>query len=959
MRGLKRRLSQLLAFLLTLVITLGLAEVLVPPKEVEAASRFSPPFETSIKNIGNALLVWIAPNGSMATLSEGGSQSVCWDPVNNEFVYATYESSSRSDYREFYAVITSDSRGTVRAGPIRAYSDDYNYYMRLCGVGVTSSGEIQVAFHYYDWAWDASRTWREVGWYSVYKVTGTTLTHYFTLSDRSYDDWFGPSFSQHFDYSYVANTAVMLPDGTWGFNAHRQDYSNESWFVFLRKPDGSTAYGYTISKTDLPSGTYVPLRKRHPLIIQQGEIVPTWICSGLYKVDNKPITWTDCPASGTGYVDVYFDGKLLLNGHIALRTLPSDGTYWYYKRRMEFRRVGGSTPYLLIAEVHERWEQSYETGEYELLSETRYSSLYPIVLANNRTDLQIDESGSTRTIYYTGSLSGTVKVYKWSGSGWTQISYPVSDTIHTEATYVFVVWYTANVPYMTQPISFSSGPSGSWNGDVWVQLQWGTGKTIQMYDGYALRTIATNVSTWNSDSSAGKIMPDKAYLATLPDRTATTSLLRSPNTGYSLYDQPNLLYKKMAKPSTPAPDGVTDYLGRSNYLFNVTGDHNYLISWTPHSNTDTKPPVITSLVVNDGMYSAVTYSVPVEVTATDAESGVGSIKISTDGNLWTTYVYGSAMSALLAPGDNTIIVVAVDNVGNESQPVYQRVHYSVDVSPPDVTVSGPTTTPGNSITLVVSAKDDKASAMHIQRRYQYWNGSAWAWSPWETLDDPINVAIKPEDGLYTVIIQVRDQAGNTSQVFWPVTRSSSPTGSVSSSSGVAVPESIRTKFGLNSNARLLRSNVAQITLAAPSGETTVSYSLDGVNWSPKEPVPVSARQIALPGGDGVKTLFVRFGERVPTAYEFVVDTTAPELRVWWLGGATVAPGGSATLVIEAFDNLTDPGELQISFDGGITWEPYKPSKTLVLSGSGYQPVTISVKDQAGNVTQRVLEILVN
>lgn len=384
-----------------------------------------------------------------------------------------------------------------------------------------------------------------------------------------------------------------------------------------------------------------------------------------------------------------------------------------------------------------------------------------------------------------------------------------------------------------------------------------------------------------------------------------------------------------------------------------------LISWTPHSNTDTKPPVITSLVVNDGMYSAVTYSVPVEVTATDAESGVGSIKISTDGNLWTTYVYGSAMSALLAPGDNTIIVVAVDKVGNESQPVYQRVHYSVDVSPPDVTVSGPTTTPGNSITLVVSAKDDKASAMHIQRRYQYWNGSAWAWSPWETLDDPINVAIKPEDGLYTVIIQVRDQAGNTSQVFWPVTRSSSPTGSASSSSGVAVPESIRTKFGLNSNARLLRSNVAQITLAAPSGETTVSYSLDGVNWSPKEPVPVSARQIALPEGDGVKTLFVRFGERVPTAYEFVVDTTAPELRVWWLGGATVAPGGSATLVIEAFDNLTDPGELQVSFDGGITWEPYKPSKTLVLSGSGYQPVTISVKDQAGNVTQRVLEILVN
>jgi hypothetical protein len=955
MREGKRRMSRIVAFVLTLVIALGLAEALVPPKDVQAASRFSPPFDTTIQDAGNARVIWADSQRNLATIPYNSETSLCWDPYNQEFVSVSSrrEYPSGRNYDNIYIRITSPSRGTIETAALKNYHEDPRYYH--CGAGVTSSGEIRVAFRYSDWGYDAESKWREIGYYAVYRINGTVLSHHFTISDQQYG-WDGPYFHLNLSGIYPGatnpNQAIMLPDGTWGFNAYRQTYSYGYWFVFLRDPNGTTSHGFTISSADV-GGDWNIVRRRYPLVISQGQILPTW-AGARFTIDGKAIT----RSLTSTHVDVYVDGKLLLNGHIPRRSVPAGGSSYYYQLRAELHRVGGPIPLIQVSQIVERWEKD-ESGQYYLASETWYSSVYPIALANDRTDLQIDESGTTRKIYYTGTLSGTLKVYKWNGSGWTQITYPVSEPAHTEATYAFVVWYTASVPWNCQPISFSSGPSGSWNGNVWVQLQWGTGKTIQMYDGYALRTIATNASTWNSDSSAGKIMPDRAYLASLPDRTATTSLLRTPNTGFSLYDTPNLLYKKMAKPATPAPDGITDYLGRSNYLFNVTGDHNYLISWTPKSNTDTTPPTITNLVVNDGMYSAVSYSVPVVVTATDTQSGCNSVKISTDGTSWTTYVWGTSMSVLLAPGDNNVAVIVVDKSGNQSQPAYQRVYYSVDTSPPELTVAGPTSTSGNSVTLTITARDDKSSAAYIQRRYQYWNGSTWTYSSWGSLDAAINVAIRPTDGVYVIPIQVRDQAGNVSQMLWTVTRSASPTGTASSASGVVVPEDLRSRFGLGATARLLKGNGADVLLTAPTGETTVSYSLDGVTWSPREPVPTTAKQVVLPPGDGVKTLFCRFGERVPAVFQFVVDTTPPELRTWWLGGATVAPGGSATVVIEASDNVTSPAQLQVSYDGGVTWESYKASKAVTVSGSGYRAFVIQVRDQAGNVAQKVLEIMVN
>lgn len=940
--------SRFAALILCVIIIGGLVESFTPPKHAEAASRFAPPFDTTVQDAGNAQVIWADSQGNLATIPYNSQTSLCWDPHNQEFVSVSSrrESPRGRDYDNIYICITSPSRGTVETAALRNYHEDPRLY--YCGAGVTSSGEIQVAFNYSRWDYDAKNQWRDIGYYVVYRINGTILSYYFNISDRQYD-WFGPKFQDDLHGS-VPNEAIMLPDGTWGFNAYRQNYSYGYWLVYLRKPDGTTAYGYTLSSAD---HDWDIIRTRKSLVISQGQILPTRCASGLFTLDGKAVTYS----TANGYLDLFFDGKPLLNGHIPLRSVPGGGSWYYYALRTELHRVGGPLPLLQVSQIVERWEE--EDDEYYLSSETWYSSVYPIVLANSRTDLRVDESGTTRKIYYTGTLPGTLKVYKWNGSAWPQIAYPVSDTLHTEATYAFVVWYTASVPWMTQPISFSSGPSGNWNSNVWVQFQWGTGKTVQMYDGYALRTIATNVSTWNSDSSAGKIMPDKANLASLPDRTSTTSLLRTPNTGYSLYDTPNLLYKKMAKPSQPAPDGVTDYLGRPNYLFNMTGDHNYLINWTPRSNTDTTPPTITSLVVNDGMYSAVSYSVPVIVTATDTQSGLGSVKVSTDGTNWTTYVWGTPMSVLLAPGDNNVTAIVVDNSGNQSQPAHQRVYYSVDTTPPDLTVSGPNSVSGSSITLTITAKDDKASAMHIQERHQYWNGNTWLYSSWDSLDGAVTVAIRPVDGVYTIPVQVRDQAGNVSQVLWTITRSSSPTGMTSSASGVLIPEDMRLRFGLGATARLIRSNTADITLIPPTGETSVSYSLDGVSWSPKEPVPASARQVVLPPGDGAKTLFCRFGERVPAVFQFVVDTTPPDLRAWWLGGATVAPGGQATVMIEASDNMTGRDQLEISCDGGQSWGPYETSKTITISGSGYKALVVQVRDQSGNVAQRVLEILVN
>jgi len=944
MRRLRRKMPMLVAFLLTLVIALSLAEIFVPPKEAEAASRFSPPFPTAVKTVPTKTVnvVWAGKGGrptvcvadskgNVGWSGDNDAQVLCYDQTRDEILYAKWTYRSVSDKYYYKLTVWSASRGTIETAE-REYESSSAPI--LIGIGVTNSGEIQVAFFC-----RPTVTIRE--WYYAYsaaevcRLNGNTLQTVFRISSTE-DRWFTTQ-----NYKEIPNLAVMLPDGTWGFNSSVYSWIyGVNWEILYRKPDG------TITATHLKTGwdDYAPLA------VVGGKIVVAPLTSGDAVFDGKPLTWTT-----TGQIEFKFDNQSLINMPISLQPVPSDGKGYSYNRRIEVYAVSGPRPMIQLNQIIECWDND---GYARLREETWYTKVYPVVLANDQTFVAIDESGTSRKVYYQGSRSGTPEAYKWNGSDWTQTAYPLTDPLHNEGTYCIVVWYTASVPWMTEPVSISSGASGTWNGNVWVQLQWGTGKTIQMYDGYALRTIATNVSTWNSDSSAGKIMPDKAFLASLPDRTATGSLLMLPNTGHSLYDTPNLLYKKMAKPSTPAPDGFADYLGRPNYLFNVTGGHGFLISWTPHSNTDITPPVITNLIVNDGMYSAVTHSVPVVVQATDSQSGLGSVKVSTNGSIWTTYTWGSPISVLLAPGVNHVVVIVVDKVGNESEPAQQQVYYSVDTSPPELEISGPTFVSGNTLPLTISARDDKSSAMYLEQRYQYWNGSTWTYSAWASINAEVNIPIRPVDGVYTIPIQVRDQAGNVTQMLWRVTRSSSPTGSASSASGVEAPESLRTRYGLNANARLVSSNIVELTLTAPAGETSVSYSLDRINWSPKEPIPSGPISIVLPPGDGPKTIFVRFGERVPTAFQYIVDTTPPNLKVWWLGGATIAPSGMATLVVDASDNLTPPDQLEISYNGGATWEPYVASKAVTLSGSGYKPLVVQVRDQAGNISQQVLEILV-
>jgi hypothetical protein len=130
-----------------------------------------------------------------------------------------------------------------------------------------------------------------------------------------------------------------------------------------------------------------------------------------------------------------------------------------------------------------------------------------------------------------------------------------------------------------------------------------------------------------------------------------------------------------------------------------------------------------------------------------------------------------------------------------------------------------------------------------------------------------------------------------------------------------------------------------------------------MRWLPAEPA-LPEKVFSLPDWEGHKTVYARLPDGSVYVVHFVLDRTPPEVQAGWLGGATVAPGGQATLVLDARDNFTRQQDLQVSLDGGATWRAYASQIPVTLGGSGYRTVVLVVKDQAGNAVQRTLGIFV-
>lgn len=117
-------------------------------------------------------------------------------------------------------------------------------------------------------------------------------------------------------------------------------------------------------------------------------------------------------------------------------------------------------------------------------------------------------------------------------------------------------------------------------------------------------------------------------------------------------------------------------------------------------------------------------------------------------------------------------------------------------------------------------------------------------------------------------------------------------------------------------------------------------------------------QFTMPPGDGLKTILTELSTGERYYLTLVLDSQAPLVSLSWLGNATVTkPGGEATLIIRAQDNIYPASDLEVSIDNG-PWKPYQYVNELRLSGQGVRDVMVQVRDPAGNIAIQGIQIFV-
>ncbi|MGB9886792.1 MAG: fibronectin type III domain-containing protein [Moorellales bacterium] len=307
-------------------------------------------------------------------------------------------------------------------------------------------------------------------------------------------------------------------------------------------------------------------------------------------------------------------------------------------------------------------------------------------------------------------------------------------------------------------------------------------------------------------------------------------------------------------------------------------------------------------------------------------------------------------------GKKTVYVQVQDAAGNVASAQASINYYLVDMQAPQVSVSingGQAYTSSPTVALEVNAKDDLTQADLLQMRF---STDFKVWTGWEPYAPYRSLTLPGGDGMKTVYVQVKDASGNVGTGYASIVLQTSSPGaqpnpavfsSTSGSPGTIVLN------GQQVNVRFVKGAEVVLLLNAP-GASWVQYSMDNVRWTSPEPVQAQ-KVMALPDWEGTKTVYARLPDGRVYSIVFVLDRTPPQLEVAWKGGATAAPGSQATAVVTASDNFTPDAQLEVSTDG-TTWVPYSRTLTVSLLQSGYNEVTVWVRDKAGNIAKKTLGI---
>jgi hypothetical protein len=344
-------------------------------------------------------------------------------------------------------------------------------------------------------------------------------------------------------------------------------------------------------------------------------------------------------------------------------------------------------------------------------------------------------------------------------------------------------------------------------------------------------------------------------------------------------------------------------------------------------------------------------SVTLNLSCTDATSGVSRMRFKDSGGAWTSWeAYASTKAWGLPPGDGSkaVYVEIEDGAGNTSQ---CSDDITLDTAAPTCSIvidGGETYALSAGVGLDLSSSDSGSGLG--QMRFKDEGGS---WTSWQAYTGHKSWTLPGADGTKTVYVEFRDNAGNTSQCTDSIVLdTTAPVCSISINAGGDYTNSTSVTLNLSAT-------------DAGSGVTEMRFIDEATPWTAWEPY-ATTKAWTLPSTEGSRVVFVEFKDAVGhtsnCSDKILLDTTGPSCSIAIDGGSAYSTDHSVTLNLDAFDGASGVAEMRFIDESTpwTAWEPYAPGKAWVLpTGEGSKTVFVEFKDSAGNTSNCYDNIVVD
>jgi hypothetical protein len=366
---------------------------------------------------------------------------------------------------------------------------------------------------------------------------------------------------------------------------------------------------------------------------------------------------------------------------------------------------------------------------------------------------------------------------------------------------------------------------------------------------------------------------------------------------------------------------------------------------------DKTAPTGTVSINADAIYATST-AVTLTISASDGQfgSGVVSMIISNyadfAGAAWENYTTSRAWTLTTGDGTKTVYVKFKDAAGLESTAFTGTI--ILDTTPPTGSISieaGAAYATSTSVVLTLNASDANGVISMC------FSNDGTAYTGWETFSTVKSWILTAGDGIKTVYVKFKDNAGLESlAISDTITLDTTPP------VGISVL--------INADADYTTSRTVTLTLSAVDA-IEMCFSNDNVNWSAWTAYNTLASW-ELSKGDGVKIVYAKFKDvagLISTAISdtIILDTTAPTLTSYPVNITVRFADRKVTLTVLASDDTSKIAKYEWNLDNDNLWGEVGEVGTTVTYdyGVGVHTVKVRAIDNAGLTTEHTFTITVS